>query len=235
MNFIRKIFEGKKDEWVHKQFIRYGKGNYENKAMLEITSSKNNYKIKSSFEYSGEFAITLAEGLKGITHVTGGIISTKDLRTELGSLVSNIKQFAGVKTFEISAEMNKEQILDLFKRFPTNLILLSFKTNKAELKSKVKSPTSAKPGKGGEDRPKIDFCVLTTTDPEITKDLLFDVTEPYKKVIVNHTFNILSLTAPKEYENNLELARTNAIRKGRIIRTLTLDAKEQTSEKEFEA
>ena len=84
-----------------------------------------------------------------------------------------MKQFAGVKTFNIEADMNKEQILDLFKRFPTNLILLSFKTSKGELKSKVKSPKAAKVGKDDEG-PKADFCVLTTTDKSVVEDLLFD-------------------------------------------------------------
>ena len=101
MNFIRKIFEGKTDDLVHKQFVRYGKGSYENKALLDITVSKTNYKIKTSFEYSGEFAVLLAEELTGSTRVTGGIISTKNLSAELGSLVVSMKQFAGIKTFNI--------------------------------------------------------------------------------------------------------------------------------------
>jgi len=225
MNFIRKIFEGKTDDLVHKQFVRYGKGSYENKALLDITVSKTNYKIKTSFEYSGEFAVLLAEELTGSTRVTGGIISTKNLSAELGSLVVSMKQ----------ADMNKEQILDLFKRFPTNLILLSFKSDKGELKSKVKAPKAAKVGKDGDEGPKADFCVLTTADKTIVEDLLFDIKGETKKVFINHTFVINSLTVPKEYENNVELARYHAIRKGTLIRKITIDGKEEVKEKSFEA
>ena len=42
MNFIRKITEGKSDEWAKRQLTRYGKGNYEQKAVLQISKGKNN-------------------------------------------------------------------------------------------------------------------------------------------------------------------------------------------------
>ena len=234
MNFIRKIFEGKTDDWVHKQFTRYGKGTYENKALLDITKGKDSLKIKSSFEFAGEFAHYLAQTIQGKTHVTGGVISTKPLKEELGIPIANQKQFAGVKTYLIDTELTKEQITTLFTKFPNTMILLSFKTQEGELKTKVKSPTSAKPGKGG-DNPKADFCTFTLKDQTFADDLAFDVKKSYKKLFINHTYIITALTVPKEYGNNLEQARLNAKRKGKILRKITLEEKEETTEKEFEA
>ena len=52
MNFIRKIIEGKVDEATHRQFTRYGKGIYENKALIDITKTKNKVRIKTSFEFA---------------------------------------------------------------------------------------------------------------------------------------------------------------------------------------
>ena len=41
MNFIKKIFTGKFDETVHRQFIRFGKGEYRRRALLNLWKTKN--------------------------------------------------------------------------------------------------------------------------------------------------------------------------------------------------
>lgn len=235
MNFIKKIFEGTSDPWVHKQFTRYGKGNYENKAIFELTKGKDSLKIKTSFEYVGELAYELAQSIQGKTHVTGGVISTKDLSSELGIPIADKKQFAGVKTFMIDTDLTKEQVRGLYDKFPQTLILLSFKTEEGEIKSKVKSPTSAKPGKGSDQGPKPDFCTFTTINLDLAQDFAFDVKDNFKKLEGRHTFSITALSVPKEYENNIEMARLHAKRKGKILRTLLIDGKEQKSERDFEA
>jgi len=45
MNFIKKIFENQIDSNVHKQFVRYGKGTFQDRALVELNVSKN-IKIK---------------------------------------------------------------------------------------------------------------------------------------------------------------------------------------------
>ena len=101
--------------------------------------------------------------------------------------------------------------------------------------SKVKSPTSSKPGKGKKEGPKVDFCTFKTKDDEIAKDFAFDVKEDYKKIMINHTFQIITLEVSKEYEHDFKLARAHATRKGKIIRKLNIDGKEEVKEKEFSA
>lgn len=227
MNFIRKIAEGKSDEWVKRQFTRYGMGTYEQKAVLQITKGKNKASISSSFEFAPDFAYILSNTIKTKTHVTGGIITTQKLtEADAGCTFAGMKQFAGVKTYLLNTELTKAQIQDLFKKFPSALILLSFKTESGELKTKVKNPKSAKPTtKESEELPKADFCSFKTEDMSIIDDFAFDIAKDFSKVFIFHTFIIEKLDIPKEYEKDFALARLHAIRKGKLIREIHLGEK----------
>ena len=48
MNFIKKLFEHKMDDSVHRQFKRFSKGTFENRALIDITLGSQT-KIKTSF------------------------------------------------------------------------------------------------------------------------------------------------------------------------------------------
>ncbi len=232
MNFIRKIVEGKSDEWAKRQLTRYGKGTYEQKAVLQINKGKKKGSISSSFEFAPDLAYALAETIKGKAHVTGGMITTQKLdEKEVGIPFAGMKQFAGVKTFLIDTDMTQVQIQDLFGRYPSALILLSFKTDEGELKTKVKSPKSSKPSdKESEELPKADFCKLKTTNMKILDDYVFDIDKDFTKVFISHTFTITDLEIPKEYEKDLALARLHAIRKGTLIREIHLGDKKIVKE-----
>lgn len=233
MNFIRKIVEGKTDDWVQKQFTRYGKGVYEQKAVLKISKGKSQLSISGSFEFAQELAYHLAESIQEKTHVTGGIITTQKLsESEAGVPFAGMKQFAGVKTFQIDAELSKKQIQDLLVKFPSALVFLSFKTNLGELKTKVKNPKSAKPSSKdeSEELPKADFFSFKTTDIKIIEDYAFDVPKDFTKVFITHTFAITNLEIPKEYEKDFAAARLHALRKGKLIREIHLDEKKLVKE-----
>ncbi len=232
MNFIRKITEGKSDEWVKRQFTRYGMGIYEQKAVLQISKGKKGASISTSFEFAPDFAYALADSVKIKTHVTGGIITTQKLNeADAGFPFAGMKQFAGVKTFLIDTDLTKAQIQGVFGKYPSALILLSFKTDAGELKTKVKNPKSAKPGnKESEELPKADFCRFKTTDMKIVEDMAFDVPKDFTKVFIFHTFDIQDLDIPKEYEKDFALARLHAIRKGKLIREIHLGEKKIVKE-----
>ena len=235
MNFIRKISEKKTDSFVKRQFTRYGKGVYENKAVMQVTKGSQ-YSINTSFEFAGEFAYELAETISGKTHVTGGIITTqKDISKEIDFELAGMKQFAGVRTFLIDTDMSRNQIQGLFEKFPSGLILLTFSTDKGTLKTKVKNPKSSKSGdKDTEEEPKADFCSFKTKDDKYVKDLLFDVNKDYKKVFVKHIFEIEDLEIPKEYLNDFAKARLHAIRKGKLIRQISIDGEQVRKEYKLE-
>ena len=231
MNFIRKISEKKTDSFVKRQFTRYGKGVYENKALLQITKGSSAYSINTSFEFAGEFAYELAETINGKVKVTGGIITTqKNIADEIDFELAGMKQFAGVKTFLIDTELSKNQIQGLFDKFSSAMILLSFSTDKGTLKTKVKNPKSSKGGNKDEEEPKADFCSFKTKDEKIVKDLAFDVNKDYKRVFIKHTFEINDLEIPKEYLNDFVKARLYAIRKGKLIRQVNIDGEQVKKE-----
>lgn len=232
MNFIRKVFENKTDEDVHRQFKRFSKGTFNDRAIAEINVG-NNIKIKTSFEYTNWFVSYLLNTAKEKIKVSGGIISTKDLKNlKLG--IVGIKQFAGVKTYLVDGEIESEELKQALNNFPDALFCLSFSTEHGSLKVKVKSPKSAKPGKGGEEA-KANYCVFTTKDKGILKEFAFDVGGNFKRFRVSHDFVIEQLVVPDEYKNDLEKARIYAKRAGKIVRKLNVDGNKSVKGKDFEA
>jgi len=139
MNFIRKIFEDRIDEETHRQFKRFSKGNFENRAVIEIAITGKGLKVKTSFEFVNDLTNYLVNTIKDKVHITGGIITTKDIKEGLGFEISNIKQFAGVKTYHINADLSKSDILNLMDKYDA-IYCLSFSTEYGTLKIKVKTP-----------------------------------------------------------------------------------------------
>jgi hypothetical protein len=227
MNFIRKIIEGQADNWVRKNFVRYGKGTYEWKAMLNLKKGKSSNTIKTSWEFAGELAYNLANSINGKTKVTGGIITKKKIEDEVKVPIANIKQFAGIKTYLIDAELSKEDIQGLYDQYPTSVIFLSFKTDEGEIKTKVKNP---KPAKAGKEDPKANFCTFKTKDESLINDFAFDVEKKFSRVQIKHTFQIDELSIPDEYKDDFAMARKMAVRKGKLIREMDIDGTKVTKE-----
>ncbi len=231
MNFIRAIFENKPDEDVHRQFKRFGKGIFENRAAVELTIGKQ-LKVKTTFEYVNWFVKLLADTINNRCHVSGGIITTKDLRNVSGIEFSNVKQFAGVKTYMLDCDIKKEDLIKLLYDFPDAVFCLSFSTDYGALKTKVKSPKSAKPGKEGDI--KVNYCTFTTRDLGFVSEFAFDVDLGFKNLRVSHDFIIREFAVSEEYKNNPEMVRVYAKRRGKIVRKIAADGREIVKETEFE-
>ena len=230
MNFIKKIFENTVDAEVHKQFKRFSKGVYENKAIVELSKGRDSVKIKTSFEFAEDFARFLTNTIKDKVKISGGIITIKDIRPELNFEVQ-MKQFAGIKTFLLDNEMSKDELNTLFNKFPDDLFLLSFSTDYGALKTKVKTPKSAKPGNDKEI--KANFCAFTTNNKEFAREFSFDIEDNFKTLKIKHTFIINDFLINEKDKNDPALARTNAKRKGIIERFLDIDGKQAKKEIDF--
>ena len=50
MTFIKKIFEKKMDDDVHRQFTRFSKGTFEQRALTDIAIGKDSIKVKMSYD-----------------------------------------------------------------------------------------------------------------------------------------------------------------------------------------
>jgi len=233
MNFIKKIFKNQPDNSVHLQFQKFGKGEFRNRALINARKSGNKYTILTTAEFANELVREVAGKLGGNkVRVTGAIVSTNDLKEELD--FKEIKQFQGVKRYIIDEEMDGEEILSLLEKFPKAFFALSFNCDKdsTSLKIKPKAPKSGKPGKKGE-KPKPNFCRITTTDKMLAEDFIFEVSD-FKKVEINHEFIINEIIKP-EGETDYARMRELAKRKGEIIREALIDGKEIRKKIEFEA
>lgn len=228
MNFIRKIFEKKVDDDVHLQFQRFSKGIFENRALVEITKTTKEVKIKTSYEFVRDLVDYLIDG--NVKNLSGLIICTTDLR-KLGFEFPEVKQFMGVKKFDV-VNLTKDDVMSLMKKLPDALFLLSFETEKGSIKTKQKAPKS---GKNADKEQKADFCALTTNDLGILYEFAFDFDKNFKKAIIKHTFVINEIIIPEECKNDFEKARKFAKRKGKIIRHMNLDGKLSEKETNFEA
>ena len=220
MNFIKKIFENKIDDLVHKQFTRFSKGQFE-RALITIKKSKN-LTIKTSYEFSNDFVDLIAQNTKEKLQVTGKIISLKDLEPKI-----EVKYQKKGKNFisEINTTMEPEQLKKLYEDFKDQYLLLTIKSKEFSLKTKTSIP---KPGREVKD----DFCKLTLP-LKFLDEFLFDVHQDFKEAKIKHTYIIEEIIIPKEYKNNFQLARLNAKRKGKIIREIILNGKKIIKEKQI--
>ncbi|MBD3247213.1 hypothetical protein GF378_01180 [Candidatus Pacearchaeota archaeon] len=245
MNFIKKAFDGAKEEAVHLQFQKFSKGEFRNKALIEAKkfSTGNKYKIKTSAEFANGLVKAVAKKLgSDKTKVKGAVVSTRNLKEEdiFKDLLANakVKQFQGVKRFIINEEMSGEEILNMIKECPRSFFALSFSVDKDETKLKIKpkAPKSGKPGKGKKGGPKADFCTLKTKDKELVKSFIFEKPD-FENANIKHTFFIDKLIIPEELKKTGDFAkmRKEAIRKGRIVREGKIDGQDIKKEFEFEA
>ncbi len=234
MNFIKRVFEKKVDEETHRQFSRFSKGTFENKALLDINITGRGIKLKTSSEFINELVNLLAQTVKGSVPVKGTIFSTKNLSKESKVEFSEIKSAIGIRKHILDQELSKEDLLYLCKTFPDASFNLSFSTEYGSLTIKEKAPKAAKAGKGDEE-PKADFCVLYTEDSKLLGDYAFDVNPPFKKLFIKHTYLISDITIPSEYKNDFAMARKMGFRMGKVTRYITIDGKEEKHETELNA
>jgi hypothetical protein len=234
MNFIKKVFDKRVDEGVHLQFQKFSRGEFRNRAIIQVKAIAGKYKINTSAEFANELVKIVADKLGDEkTKITGAIVSTSDLKGELE--FKDIKQFQGVKRYLIDGEMAGSDIAKLIDGFPKCFFALSFSCGDEVLKIKAKAPKSGKPGKGDEE-PKADFCKLITRDKKVADSFIFERSN-FKTASIKHTFMIESIVVPSELKNEKDFAivREKSRRKGRIIREALIDGESLKEEREFEA
>jgi len=236
---VRKIFFGETDDKVHLEFVKFSRGVFDNRYLVEGKKQKDRWIVKTGNEFANFFVRSLAEKVGDEkVDVAGVIVSTRNLKEAegFGEILADVKvkQFMGVKQFQISQEMKGKEILRLIDSSPTSFFALSFNFEGDELKIKPKAPKSAKPGnKTKDEAPKADFCSLKTSDKSIIEDLFFDFPD-FKEIRIAHTIEIKDIELPKNPKTPEEM-RAKSIRKGVIKRRVFVDGKEEIREKGFEA
>jgi len=219
--FIKKIFQNRVDKEVHDKFVRFGRGRYEGRAILSLHKSSK-VKLKGSFEFANDFVNLVSE--LGEFSFSGVVLSKDKLELE------NEKKKAGVYSYEVSG-LTSEKIKEL--RNKVYYFLLNVDSPELKLKIKKRLP---KPGKSGAGKIDEKFCQLEADlkhYEKIRQAFFWDVPE-CKKCKVEHIYEITGLIIP-EGEKDFEELRLKTKRKGKIIRKLAVDKKENIMEMKFEA
>lgn len=231
MNIIKDIFEGNVTNEDHGEFIKFSRGVFNYRYLIEAKKQKNSWAIKTGPEFVNSIVKMCLQKESGEIEVSGVIVSTfKIENSELP--VERIKQFMGVKQAIINAKIAPAKILAAMEKYPKAFFALSFSTSLCQLKVKAKAPKSAKPVSTGGKEPKAEFCTLKTTDVSIVKDILFDVQE-FKEVKVKHSIAINEIILPDGVSDPVQL-RELSKRKGVLKREVEVDGRKSAKEANFE-
>jgi len=221
--FIKKIFQNKLDDSVHAQFVRFSRGIFENKAVLNI-SRTTKIKMSSTYELAGELALFLASIAKNL-HISG-IIFSKDV----------IEGFSGGKKgglylYNIDQNISYDKLDEISKK--AFAMLLDCDANGIMLKVKKKLP---RPSSKGLNKVNDKFCsaqIDLKFWPVVKEEFLFDLPDGKAYKVINK-YEITELVLP-ENEKDSERLRLLTKRKGKLIRKSIVDGKEIIQEKNFAA
>lgn len=231
-SFLKNIFAGKSDESAHNEFIKFSKGIFTNRYLMQAKKQKSQWAIKTSSEFANFLVSKCLEKTHGEIAVKGLIVCTFDLKDEIPFEIEKVKQFMGVKQYVINTKVNAQKLLDLTNKFPRVFYALSFSTPNCDLKIKPKMPKSGKPSTKAKEEPKADFCSLKTNEKEIIDDLFFDFPN-FKEIFIKHTIKIDEIILPQGIDDPKKM-RELAKRKGQIIREISIDKREEKKQADFE-
>lgn len=215
-SFIKKIFLGESDDFTHRQFVRFGKGIYGGKAIVNFWKT-GKIKISGSYEYANDFVLFASE----LGNHFSGIVLSKDPLEGLQG-----KKKAGFFEYHFSGD--SDAVRNLLQK--AHALLLDAD---GEVAIRIKKKLT-KPGKSSESKVDDKFCSLEAglEHEGKIKDWFFWDADG-KKMRASHEYHITEIVLPQG-EDNPELLRLHAKRKGKIVRKLTVDGKEDRSEKSFE-
>ena len=232
---IKNIFDGVFDDEVHVAFLKFGRGVYRHKYLIEGKKQAKNWAIKAGAEYANFLVRKCLKSVGDSVKAKGVIVSTLDLRDEIKFDLKKVSNFQGVRKHLIDGEINSSEIFNLMDKYPKAFFALTFKGKDFVLKIKPKAPASGKPGKEKESGPKADFCSLKTEDKSFLDELFFDVVS-FNKVRISHEISVTDIVYPVSMES-LKPAeiRELAKRKGVLKRVADVDGEERVSQAEFVA
>jgi len=232
---IKNIFDGNFDEEVHVAFLKFGRGVYKGKYLLEGKRQAKNWSVKTGAEYANFLVKRCLESVGTEVKATGVIVSTLDLRDEINFELKKVSNFQGVRKHEVAGIIKKADIFALMDKYPKAFFALSFSGDDFVLKIKPKAPASGKPGKEKDEGPMADFCTLKTGDKKIIDELFFDIVK-FDKVRVAHEIDVSDIVYPSDMES-LKPAeiRELAKRRGVLKRVADVDGDVRVSQTEFVA
>ena len=217
--FIKDAIEGK--ETAHGHFIRFGRGVYENRAILNIDCKK--MLVKGSYDNVKSILLWIFENSK--CEVKGKIISSIDVDDILKNhgLEFRKKKKENVFEYDVSGSIENAEGFE-------NISFLLLDANAKGIKFKCKKRL---PSLKAEKVDESFFSLQLDKEffEKFEKEFLFDVEEKGNKIKIKHQFVIdeIVLFPGKDFEE----IRKKAKRKGKILRTIKVDGKEIKKEYQF--
>jgi len=222
VSIIKNICQNNAGISEHLQFIRFSKGFFENRFYFKVKNGKK-LKIFSGFENVNDLIKIIAENEKELLDIKGKVFSKKDFH----KFFENKERKKGFFVGEINKSISHLEFKELYDLFKDEYLLLNIKSNKFSLKtnSSLHNPKGTYKAK---------FAVLETSDIGCIKDeFLFDIDKNFKEIEIKHDILVTEIIIPDQYKDNPEEARINAKRKGKIVRKINLDGKEEQMEINF--
>ncbi len=221
MHYVRGVFEGKVEDWVHERFIRYGRGEFAGPT-LSVKKTRKAVKVSGSWEYARALVGVLASA-GGTIEVKGSVYARRDISGALKDFlaVSKEKKKKSLYSADVSGELDADALKGLIGMIPDALILADASCGKNKVKSKKKPP---KPGSGLDES----FCSADYGAEllgVVRDEFLFDVDGDFSEARVSHRYIITEVVAPAGVSDPARI-RVEAKRKGTIERTLLVDGRE---------
>ena len=219
--FIKKIFLEKVDDSVHFQFIKFSKGIFDNKAVMNI-SRNGKIKISGTYELANNLILFIASLTKSLK-VSGLLLSKNEIKDLNG------KKKSGLFNYQLDQEISSEKLNEISSQ--AYYMLFDCSAPGIEFKTKKKLP---RPSNKSIDKVKDKFCVASLDLkfwPSVKDEFLFDMPEG-KKYRMIHKYEIKEIILPKN-EIDSEKMRLLAKKKGKLTRKVEIDGKEAVKETEF--
>ena len=80
---IKKIFDGNFDDEIHNQFVKFSRGEFKDKYLIDAKKQASKWAVKTGPEFVNHFVLQGLKSLNGEIAVKGIIVSTLDLKDEI--------------------------------------------------------------------------------------------------------------------------------------------------------
>jgi len=132
--FIKKIWKKEIDSSAHKQFVKFSKGVFENKAVMNVRRN-GKIKISATYELANDL-ILLASSLVPKINISG-IILTKNAIPGLEG-----KEKSGLFNYNINQEMDSKKLYEIVENSHYALLDCSGEGIDLKMKKKLPRPSS---------------------------------------------------------------------------------------------
>ncbi|MBY8997783.1 MAG: hypothetical protein KGD60_08620 [Candidatus Thorarchaeota archaeon] len=254
MSWVSKIINGNPDEFTHARLVKYGIGSHPG-PRTSLTLSKPSIKFKADLDQEKVILRGYLKGAPAGSHkVTGMIITYSDRTSEYGQLNMPItwKKSKGKGTPVFKAKLDEVAPLDDIKALlelddPTTFYLLTLNPRDGTKPWKIATKTSfPKGGPKEEDKEKQEKDPVFTkgalgNTPEVLEyildalapDLRDKIGPKTKNIMIRNNFIIEDIEIPDDPSLSFSEKRRLAKKRGKLIRSATIDGDDHTLEYDF--